>query len=199
MSATSSECVLVVPAEVLHRAGLFQGFNANVEHYLPLLLNPSQLSYRPRSEVETDPNYKQLIPYAVLRCGAQVFAYVRGQHGGDTRLHALWSIGVGGHVCGQDAGPATAPYRTAMLRELAEEVDLDTPYAELCLGLINDDSTPVGQVHLGIVHIFDLERPNAQPREQALTQAGFAPLADLRRRRGQFETWSQILLAEGVL
>jgi predicted NUDIX family phosphoesterase len=82
-----------------------------------------------------------------------------------------------------------------MLREVAEELHLESAYQEQCIGLINDDSTPVGQVHLGIVHIFDLERPTVRRREQALTQAGFAPLEQLERESNQFESWSQILLA----
>jgi predicted NUDIX family phosphoesterase len=199
MSDKSAERVLVVPARVLHEAGLFQGFSPRVEHYLPRLLDPRHLSYRPRGEVETDPGFKQLIPYAVLRCGEQVFAYVRGRAGGEARLRALRSLGVGGHVCAEDAGPDGDPYRAAMFRELAEEVDLDSPFRERCVGLINDDSTPVGQVHLGIVHVFELERPAARRREEALAEAGFAPLAELRRRRAEFESWSQFLLAEGVL
>ena len=199
MSDKAAERVLVIPTRLLHEAGLFQGFSPRVEYYLPRLLDARQLGYRPRGEVETDPNYKQLVPYAVLRCGEQIFSYVRGAASGEARLRALRSLGVGGHVNSEDAGPAAAPYRAAMFRELAEEVYLDSPFTERCLGLINDDSTPVGQVHLGIVHVFDLERPEARRREEALTQAGFAPLGELRHCRAEFETWSQFLLAEGVL
>jgi predicted NUDIX family phosphoesterase len=199
MSDKDAERVLVVPARVLHEAGLFQGFSPRVEHYLPRILDPRHLSFRPRAEVETDPSLKQLIPYAVLKCGGEVFSYVRGEGGGEARLRALRSLGVGGHVCAEDAGPVGDPYRAAMLRELDEEVYLDSPYAERCLGLINDDSTPVGQVHLGIVHVLELERPAARRREESLSRAGFAPLGELRRLRAEFETWSQFLLAEGVL
>ncbi|MEO6812175.1 MAG: phosphoesterase, partial [Isosphaeraceae bacterium] len=62
------------------------------------------------------------------------------------------------------------------------------------LGLINDDATPVGQVHLGVVHIFELERPEVQPLEAGLADPEFAPLADVRRHRERFESWSQICL-----
>ncbi len=199
MSEVGAERVLVVPTRVLHEAGLFQGFSPHVEHYLPRLLDPARLSFRPRAEVETDAGYKQLIPYVVLRCGEEVFAYVRGGRGGEGRLHALRSVGIGGHVSAEDAGVSADPYREGMRRELAEEVELGAPAAEQCIGLINDDRTPVGQVHLGIVHILRLERPDVRPRDPALTAAGFAPLAELRKRRDEFETWSQFLLAEGIL
>jgi predicted NUDIX family phosphoesterase len=189
-----AERVLVVPAALFRAAGEFQGFSPDVDCYLPRLLDPAHLSYRPRSEVETDPSFKQLIPYVVLRCGSQVFHYTRGQRGTEARLRALRSIGVGGHISQDDSTLFSDPYREGMLREVAEEVYLESEYSERCVGLINDDSNPVGQVHLGIVHIFNLAEPRARRREQALTQAGFAPLTELRVRFDEFETWSQFVL-----
>src|SRR4029077_20107971 len=88
------------------------------------------------------------------------------------------------------------PYRQGLLRELAEEVSIETPYRETCLGFINDDATPVGQVHLGIVHVFELEAPKVQRREADLMQAGFASIAELVRAKDGFETWSQFVLEE---
>ncbi len=188
------EQVLVIPTAVLHEAGLFQGFSADVDHYLPRLLNPKLLSYRSRAAVEPDPTFKQIIPYVVLRHGDQVFHYTRGRKGGEGRLHALRSIGVGGHISAEDGPTAADPYRAGLLRELAEEVELPTPYRELCIGLINDDALPVGQVHIGIVHILDLEQPMVRAREAALAEGGFAPIRDLVERRAEFETWSQFVL-----
>ena len=194
VSDKSAERVLVIPTAVFHAAGAFQGFSPNVAHYLPRLLDPRHFSYRPRAEVETDPSFKQLVPYVVLRWRDQVFHYTRGKRATETRLQALRSVGVGGHISSDDAGLFETPYREAMLREVAEEVHLETTYAERCLGLLNDDSNPVGQVHLGVVHVFDLAEAKARRREQALTRAGFAPLAELRRQRDEFETWSQFVL-----
>lgn len=194
MTDKLAERVLVIPTEVFHRAGIFQGFSPRAGHYLPLLFDPRHLTFLARSQAETDPAFKQLVPYVVLRCGEQVFHYTRGKRATETRLQALRSIGVGGHINEQDSGLFADLYRDAMLREVAEEVYLETGYVERCLGLINDDSTPVGQVHLGIVHVFELEEPNVRRREQALTQAGFAPLTELREQRAEFETWSQFLL-----
>lgn len=194
MSDKSAERVLVVPAALFRQIGDFQGFCPRVQDYLPRLLDPRHLSYRPRAEAENDPTYKQLIPYVVLQWRDQVFHYVRGKRGTETRLQALRSIGVGGHIQAEDGNLFDSPYREAMFREVAEEVHLDSPYREHCLGLINDDRTPVGQVHLGIVHLFELDEPKAQRREQALTRAGFASLAELRFQRTEFETWSQFLL-----
>jgi predicted NUDIX family phosphoesterase len=194
LSEKTSERVLVVPTAVFHQAGLFQGFSPRVDHYLSRLLDPAHLSYRRRNEVETDPTYKQIVPYVVLRWGEQVFHYTRGKRATETRLQALRSIGVGGHISAGDGTLFDEPYREAMFREVREEVRLATTYEERCLGLINDDSTPVGQVHLGIVHVFELAEPKVQRREQALTRSGFAPIAELQEEHEEFESWSRFVL-----
>jgi predicted NUDIX family phosphoesterase len=194
MSDPSSERVLVVPATVLHQAGLFQGFSPRVEHYLPRLLDAHVLAFLRRSQAEHDPAWKQLIPYVVLRWGGLIFYYTRGGGGGESRLHARRSIGLGGHISSGDGEPTPETYRVGLFRELGEEVLVETDFHERCIGLINDDRTPVGQVHLGIVHVIDLAAPRALERESHLIQTGFAPLAELRRQREEFETWSQFLL-----
>jgi predicted NUDIX family phosphoesterase len=193
VSPKDVEYVLAAPTAVFHDLGLFQGFSSEVERYLPQLLQPAHLRYLPRPEAENDPSHKQLIPYIVLRWGDQIFHYRRGKAGGEVRLQARRSIGVGGHINREDGDLADA-YRQGLLREVREEVELEGPYQERIIGLINDDRTPVGQVHLGIVHLFDLAGPNVRRREAALTDDGFAPLAELRRQSDQFETWSQFLL-----
>jgi predicted NUDIX family phosphoesterase len=194
--SAAAERVLVVPAAEFHAAGVFHGFCPRAADYLPRLLDPQVLSFRPRSEVETDPSYKQIIPYVVLRWGNQVFHYTRGQKGSEARLRSLRSIGVGGHISEADVSLFGDLYRSGLMREVEEEVHLDSPYSERCIGLINDDRTPVGQVHLGVVHVFDLAEPKARRREAVLTRAGFAPVAELREQAAEFETWSQFLLAE---
>lgn len=198
MSSTSSERVLVVPASELDRLGRFQGFHADAERYLSALLTPELMAYRPRSEVEDDPSWKQIIPYVVLRAGDAVFSYTRGKSQGEARLHRLRSLGVGGHVdeadaegrCGREA------YDTAMRRELDEEVDIRSRGTMKLAGLINDDSTPVGSVHLGVVHIYDLENPLVAPREAGLADSRFVPVADLASAREEFETWSRFCIDE---
>ncbi len=187
------EQVLVVPRAILEKAGLFHGFNPGVEHYLPLLLDPAQLTFLPRPQAEADPNWKQLIPYAVLRCGDRVFHYTRGASGTEVRLRALRSLGVGGHVCADDGSVASA-YRNGLRRELAEEVILDTTWTERAIGLINDDDSAVGRVHLGIVHLVDLAEPKVRHREAALEASGLATPATLRNDSAAFETWSRFLL-----
>jgi predicted NUDIX family phosphoesterase len=192
----AAEEVLGVPAELLAAAGEFHGFRPADEDFRRRLLDPAHLAYRPRGEAETDPSFKQLIPYVVLRSAGELFHYARGSTGTETRLRALRSIGLGGHITREDGLPAADPYRAGMLRELAEEVEIQGPWMERPLGFIYDGRTPVGQVHVGIVHLIELEEPLVWPREAAIDEAGFAPVRDLLRRRDEFETWSQFVLEE---
>jgi predicted NUDIX family phosphoesterase len=198
MSQVATEHVLVVPTEVFHRLGHFQGFSGEVDRYLRGLLDPAHTSYQPRSAMEQDPAFKQLIPYVIFRHkdGAgqtRLFQYTRGKGQGESRLHAKRSIGIGGHISADDAMQASA-YEEGMRRELAEEVVIDTPYQSRLAGLINDDETEVGRVHLGVVHVFDVERPAVAPRETDILDAGFRPIEELIGELERFETWSQICL-----
>ncbi len=194
MSDRYSERVLVVPASELDRLGRFQGFSSDAERYLNTLLVPQFADFRPRSEVEDDPSLKQIIPYVVFRAGDSVFCYTRGKSQGETRLHRLRSLGVGGHVAEEDAGSKATleAYEMALRRELDEEVAVNSDGVIRLVGLINDDSTPVGQVHLGVVHIYELEEPAVQPREEGLAEAGFVPISEIQSKLSEFETWSQI-------
>lgn len=192
----ADEHVLVIPAAHVRAAGAFHGFRRADAAYRAALLDPAVFSFRPRAEVETDPEFKQLIPYAVLRCGSDLFHYRRGAGGAETRLAALRSVGVGGHISEADAAGGADPYTAGMRRELAEEVAVGCAYTDRQLGFISDDRTPVGRVHLGVVHLLDLDRPDVTPREAAIADAGFAPLAALLARRGEFESWSRFVLDE---
>jgi predicted NUDIX family phosphoesterase len=192
----NDERVLVVPGAQLDRLGRFQGFSPDADRYLSALLVPEFMDYRPRSQVEEDPGYKQIIPYVVFRSGEGVFCYKRGRSQGESRLHRLRSLGVGGHVSEEDAqgGRTIDAYEAALRRELEEEVAIGCPGRIRRVGLINDDATPVGRVHLGVVHLYELERPDVAPREDGLAEAGFLPVTTVRSLRTEFETWSQICI-----
>src|SRR5436309_10680442 len=116
----TDEHVLVIPAATLDRLGPFHGFRADPGHRLADLLDPAGMEFRPRAAVETDPSYKQLIPYVVLRWRDRLFHYTRGAAGGEARLRAKRSVGVGGHISAADAAGSDDPYRAGMGRELTE-------------------------------------------------------------------------------
>ncbi len=189
----SIERILGFPAGLLDRLGRFQGFCAETERYLPAILG--NLAVRERGPAEDDPSFKQLIPYVVFRSGGQVFRYVRGRRGSEARLHELHSVGVGGHIAADDVSLFESTYDAGMRREVEEEVELPAGAAmQRITGLINDDSTPVGRVHFGVVHEWLLPEPELRRREGQLLRAGFAPLAELTAQREKFESWSQFVL-----
>lgn len=146
MFAVPQEDVLVVPRALFDRAGAFQGFHADTQAYLPLLLDPQHTSWRPRASVEDDPSFKQLIPYCLLAWrdavgGSRYFAYTRGGGQSEARLRAKRSVGIGGHISSTDGehGDDTS-YDSGMRRELDEEVAIGGRWTARCVGLINDDS-----------------------------------------------------------
>lgn len=189
----SVEHILVVPTLLFHEIGHFQGFCGDVDRYLSTLLDPAHTSYRPRPEMENDPSYKQLIPYCLFQFEDKIFFYRRGSDQGESRLHSKRSVGIGGHISLEDDSHPN-PYEEGMRREIAEEVFLEANVRQECIGLINDDETEVGKVHLGVVHRFHLDSPKVRPREASIMETGFAAPAELADSRDEFETWSQICL-----
>ena len=194
MSDVAEERVLVFPGDLFDRLGRFQGLSTDVDRYLPVITADANTCYRPRGVTETDPSFKQIIPYVIFRHGDEVFRYVRGHGQGETRLHAKMSIGIGGHIAAHDAATAAGAYQEGLRRELDEEVVIETEYTATCVGLINDDSNPVGSVHFGVVYIFDVTRPAVRSREQDILEATFVPIAKLSDDLDQYETWSQICI-----
>ena len=198
MSTVSTEQIMVVKTELFHACGYFQGFCTETEKYLTAVLDSANTQYLPRGKMEEDPSFKQLIPYCIFRFVddqgiPNVFHYTRGSGGGESRLRAKKSVGIGGHISTLDAGDES-PYHEGMRRELDEEVAIDTPFTQEMVGLINDDETEVGKVHLGIVHLFDVEKPNVCSRETEIENAGFVPVAEILNDLESYESWSAICI-----
>lgn len=199
MSTVQTERVLVVPTTVFHEIGHFQGFSPIVQPYLDGLLDAQHISYRARGEMEVDPSFKQLIPYVIFQYaapdGLHVFNYTRGQGQGEARLRSKLSVGVGGHISTLDhRQDHVETYTEGMRRELEEEVFIDTICAERVVGMINDDETDVGKVHLGVVHVFEVDEPAVRPREEDILAAGFRPVAELLTEMDRMESWSSICM-----
>jgi predicted NUDIX family phosphoesterase len=195
----AQEQVLVVERQVLERAGMFQGLAFDVERYFSSFFVPGVSRFMPRPQAEADPAYKQLIPYVILTCDGKVLSYVRGRRAGETRLVGLRSIGIGGHINPADDMPLFSAdsyeaYLAAVAREVAEEVTVESTHTDRVVALLNDDSTEVGSVHLGIVHLWALDSANVSKREQMITQMAFMSLPELREVRDSMETWSQLCL-----
>lgn len=191
----ADERVLCIPEAHFRAVGHFTGFRPADEAYRAALLDRAAFTYQPRSTCETDPEFKQLIPYVVLTCGDLVFHYRRGGGGTEGRLRGLRSVGIGGHINDADAG-SEDPFFTGMWRELYEEVDLGSGFSDRLSGFIYDPSTSVGEVHLGVVYRLELlPPPDVIPLEDGIADCGFALIAELLAGRDEFETWSQLVLA----
>ncbi|MFL5329395.1 MAG: phosphoesterase [Gemmataceae bacterium] len=193
MSQANDEQVLVIPAQSLATIGGLTGFSPDIRRYQPLLTSIAAPTFRSRSVVENDPSWLQLIPYLVLRHRKRIFHYTRGQAGGEKRLHSRRSIGIGGHINPCDAESGNL-YRAGMLRELQEEVAISGEFRDELFGFVHDPSTPVGQVHLGVVHVLLLPDDKAEARDPAVIECGFAEPEQLIAEMDMFESWSRLVL-----
>jgi predicted NUDIX family phosphoesterase len=194
---SSPEQVLVIRRSLFEELGSFHGLNSEIGRYLPVFLEPGNHFFVPRPEAEEDPSLKQLIPYVVVTCGEKILHYRRGSGSGEKRLLKKGSVGIGGHINdGDGLGDAfdSSAYQRALLRELQEEITITGPFVERPLALLNDDSNPVGEVHLGIVHQCRLADPGVTANEEGIAELGFLTPAELLERRDHLETWSQLVL-----
>ncbi len=196
----SEEEVLVIERKVFEQVGPFNGLAFDVDRYREKIFASGVPRFIPRSKAEKDPSYKQLIPYVIMSCSGKYLTYVRGKRAGETRLVAKRSIGIGGHINPIDADNSTLfaylyeNYLAAVQREVAEEVSVGTAHTDHIVALLNDDSTEVGSVHLGVVHYWLLDAPKVSRREQMITQMAFMTPDELHRLRDSMETWSQLCL-----
>ena len=144
--------------------------------------------YESRAAMEHDPTFKQVIPYLVLRDGDGYFLMRRTQAGADARLHDLYSIGVGGHLNPGDGG-----LLLGLRREWQEELVADFVPAFRIIGLLNDDTTDVGRVHLGAVFEADAAGRRVAIRETHKLEGSFAGPDDVAAVVDRMETWSRIV------
>ena len=146
-------------------------------------------TFRPRSELEIDPGWKQIVPYLVLYDGPRIFLMQRTRAGGDARLHDRWSIGIGGHVASGDGDPIDG-----LRREWREEIEAAfLPECRL-VGLLNDDETAVGAVHLGLIYEADAAGRPVAIRETHKLRGAFASLDEVEAHRDDLESWSAFAL-----
>jgi predicted NUDIX family phosphoesterase len=191
------ENVLVVRRSLFDELGSFHGLNFEPRKYLDAILARGNNFFLSRPKAENDPTHKQIVPYVLLACDGRVVHYVRGKKAGEQRLVAKGSIGIGGHMNETDESLFAldeAAYRAGVEREVGEEVRISTPFDDRIVALLNDDTTEVGQVHLGVVHVFKLREPKVEKREAMITNLAFLSREELLARRDSLESWSQICL-----
>ena len=176
MSRYHGEQVLVVPRAAFEEAGYFQGHREGGDHYLNTFMKPGVASFMDREAAENDPSHKQIIAYAIFCHQGRILHYTRGGSGGEARLHDKGSIGIGGHinpVDRQSGHDDVSTYLAGVEREIREELVIDGNCTQRVLGVINDDTNDVGAVHLGIVHLFELDTDRVRANEAALANLRF--------------------------
>jgi predicted NUDIX family phosphoesterase len=184
---SDDELVLGLPRASVMPQGAWRGvLHGDVQPYLDRIA--ARGSYRRRGECESDPSWKQVIPYLVVTDRGRLFLMKRTRAGSDARLHERWSIGVGGHVNPDDGGIAGG-----IAREWAEELVADWEPEPRLVGLLNDDSDPVGAVHLGIVYRVEAAGRPVAVRETHKLEGAFVSPIDCLRVYDRMETWSSLV------
>ena len=191
----TEERVLCFERKLLEEVGVFQGLSLAIEKYFPVVTASSHLLYLNRSDAEQDKRYKQLIPYVLIICNGKILRYRRGRGGQETRLHGLYSIGIGGHISDEDHGLFSNDrgYQEGMRRELMEEVAIDE-VNEAAVAAINDDSTDVGYVHFGVVHVMHVADESIVGRRSGIVNPEFVPIAEAVKDTSVYESWSRFCL-----
>ncbi len=185
----SSELVYVVPRDAILGHGAWHGVRTT-ETDAFLAVVDAHGRFEPRAAMEADPSFKQIIPYLVLRDGDRYFLMRRTRAGGDARLHDAWSIGVGGHI-----NPGDRDLAGGLLREWTEELVADFIPEFRLVGLLNDDTTDVGRVHLGAVYLAEAAGRAVAIRETVKLSGGFATPGQVAEVADRLETWSRLAFA----
>ena len=191
----SVEHILVIKRSLFEQIGSFEGFQPDANRYLDAILAKGNNFFMARPDAETDPTHKQIIPYSIFHHKGRYLAYTRGGKSGEKRLVSKRSIGIGGHINPHDEREnslASTTYFNGVEREIDEELRIAGTHTQRVIGLINDDSNEVGQVHLGVVHLFELESDEVESNEDAIQDIQFWTIEELLQNKDELETWSNI-------
>lgn len=209
-NTTTEERVLVIPRVDFEANESFNGFRSlegrsDLGEYLTAHPEEQNIGFfMTREAAESSEHHKQLLPYIVIMCGNRVLTYRRSPSGGEAKLHGKLSVGVGGHINSEDdpEEPFFA-YMNGAVRELKEEIGLDVNRDTLqrtVIGLVNDEETPVGRVHLGVVHVIAVDEQQGleiiKNTEHTMLDSAFVELESLAKDHylDQMESWSAFVI-----
>ena len=191
MPGVFDEHVLCVRRDEVFPDGAWHGFvSEGLERYQQVIREGS--FFMPRSEVEDDPAYQQVIPYIVFRHGDRYLLTRRLKASSEKRLRQLYSLGVGGHINPGDVDNGD-PVMDGLRREFEEEVEYAGEVNATLLGLINDDSSPVSRVHLALAFLVEGSSPEIRIRETDKLAGELLTLEEMRIYYLEMESWSQIV------
>jgi predicted NUDIX family phosphoesterase len=185
------EQILVVERDLLFPEGAWHGIKkVDGDQYLNIINQHKQ--FLPRSVMETDPRYKQIIPYLVFKHDNRYFLMQRQAKASETRLQNKFTLGIGGHIRQEDLCDGASIFDWAR-REFYEEVDYQGSFSLQSLGILNDDSNPVGQVHIGFVFIITGDSDQIKVKSE-LKSGTLVTLQECKNFYDRLETWSQLVV-----
>lgn len=194
--------ILVFKNSILNQLGVTPGVrkiedNESDNRLITSILSNDHLGFMERKFAEEDPTYRQVISYCVLKKGDLYFAYQRTKKGGESRLHSLSSIGIGGHCDFGIDGDGVDAIKSAFIRELKEEVNLIGDYESKIIGIISSNNTEVDRVHFGLCYMINLlEDAKLEFHDPSLDLGEFMTYDKLCERLASFESWSQLVIKE---
>ncbi len=187
------EKILVVSRKKLFEDIFFEGFEREkITYYLERIGKYS--IFMKRFLVENDPNYKQIIPYLIIKFKNKYFMFQRFPVGVEDRLFHKYSVGIGGHINEKDVKKNEDLINSGLEREFGEELIYNKKLSYKIAGLINDDFDEVGKVHFGIVYLIEIETPEIRVRENSKMEGRLVDKEDLLKYKDKMERWSQILI-----
>ena len=187
----ASEQVLCVRRDDIFPDGAWHGFvSDHLERHQAVIRE--RHFFKPRAEVEDDPVFQQIIPYVVFRHEQRYLLTHRLRASSEKRLRKQYSLGVGGHINPGDL-EAGDPILDGLKREWHEEVVYEGRFEALLIGLLNDDSSPVSKVHLGVVFLVDGDTPDIAIRETDKLAGELLTLEEMRIFYLGMESWSQMV------
>ena len=194
-----SENVMVIPvqylSDFLNTVEIHQKLFFSVDKISSTLNDPSKVQFLSRNSVENDINYIQIIPYVLLHHENRLLSYRRGKLLSEERLYNFYSLGVGGHITQIDQNLFSETYIEGMLREVNEEVSINTEYSvSPVIAVIYDDTNYVGKLHLGLIFIFNLGSEDVQAKEKSINEIRFIDIENLKNDMKSYESWSKICI-----
>jgi len=193
MEGKVMEMVLVVPtSKVIELLGSKTGIVEVEEQKIQQLIQKEGL-FIPRNQAEQDESFQQIIPYVVMKNNGQILLLLRTSKQGEKRLHDKYSLGVGGHINNLDDQKPWNAFLKGMKREITEEVDVEIHSIDY-IGIINDTSTPVSRVHLGLLYIAEVNFKGI--REKDMFMYWWKNFEELQQYTKLMEGWSFLTYQE---
>jgi predicted NUDIX family phosphoesterase len=163
--------------------------DVDFDYYMHIINHRKE--FHPRSVMETNPTYKQIIPYLIFTHDNKYFLMQRKSDASEARLRNKLTLGIGGHIREEDLKEDSLVGWA--MREFHEEVHYAGNLKVQPLGIINDDSNDVGKVHIGFAFLLIGDSSEISVKSE-LKSGELVSLDDCRIQKESMESWSQFVV-----